>query len=259
MSVMTRRSKAILRNGALVKQPRLANEDNLAWLARAARESLGGPVGERSLVLLLGGDDALSFRLRAAQSHVRSDLSPSKWSLALFVPGLENNIANSETLGVSLAPQDWYPPHGFAPPSNAIQHGKLARYKARKFFPNIALLALPVNSALIHKSINQLKNERSALDLPMLVLKWLQYCWGVGVPASPLGDGFGMPSAALLEAAFAANGFDLTPGLESRSSCPEAIWQSASWWHEYYATRADQVGIAGAYTDPHSLVPDPPK
>jgi len=42
----------------------------------------------------------------------------------------------------------------------------------------------------------------------------------------------GMPSAAMLETAYATNGFDLTPGLESRSSCPEAIWQSASWWHE---------------------------
>ena len=30
-----------------------------------------------SLLLLVGGNDPLSFRLRVAQSHVRHDLSPS--------------------------------------------------------------------------------------------------------------------------------------------------------------------------------------
>ena len=27
---------------------------------------------------------------------------------------------------------------------------------------------------------------------------------------------------------------ELTPGLASRSSCPEAIWQAAKWWQEFY-------------------------
>jgi hypothetical protein len=29
-------------------------------------------------------------------------------------------------------------------------------------------------------------------------------------------------------------GIDLSPGLPSASSCPEAIWQAARWWYEAY-------------------------
>src|SRR5689334_11539156 len=44
----------------------------------------------------------------------------------------------------------------------------------------------------------------------------------------------GLPSAAFVETVFARSGFELTPGLSSASSCPEAIWQSAKWWTNYY-------------------------
>jgi hypothetical protein len=56
----------------------------------------------------------------------------------------------------------------------------------------------------------------------------------------------------MLEVVFGAAGFDLTPGLESRSSCPEAIWQAAKWWHEYY-TRENRKGLRGAYCLGHLL------
>jgi hypothetical protein len=94
------------------------------------------------------------------------------------------------------------------------------------------------------------------LDVPQLILRWLAYCWGVGVPGSPLAEGVGLPSAAVLEAAFAGQGFDLTPGLESRSSCPEAIRQAATWWHGFYQRTADGKAIKGTYSAAHDLVPD---
>jgi hypothetical protein len=50
----------------------------------------------------------------------------------------------------------------------------------------------------------------------------------------------------MLEIVFGAAGFDLTPGLESRASCPEAMWQAAKWWHEYYE-RENRAGLVGAY------------
>jgi hypothetical protein len=80
-------------------------------------------------------------------------------------------------------------------------------------------------------------------------------CWGVGVPASPLAEGSGIPAAAVLEAAFAANGFDLIPCLESRSSSPEAIWQAAAWWQDFYEKGAGKKAIRGAYSAKHDLVP----
>ena len=88
MSVRTLRSPAKSRNPAVMELPRKGRENNLVWLERALAT---GPIGEldgRSMLLLVGGNDPLSFRLRVAQSHVRHDLSPSAWSLALFLPAL---------------------------------------------------------------------------------------------------------------------------------------------------------------------------
>jgi hypothetical protein len=256
MSVRTLRSTAKSRNPAVVELVRQGRENNLAWLERVLATSPIGKVDGRSLLLLVGGNDPLSFRLRVAQSHVRHDLSPSAWSLVLFLPALAAPFANCETIGVDLAPSKGFAKFGYVPTVNAVQSGTLAAFASANLFPNIALLAIPVPAADVENSIEDLKLQRSILDLPMLVLKWLQYGWGVGVPASPLADGFGMPSAALLEAAFAANGLDLTPGLESRSSCPEAIWQAATWWYEYYDQRHPGARIAGAYSAKHDLVPD---
>ena len=53
-----------------------------------------------------------------------------------------------------------------------------------------------------------------------------------------------MPSAAFVEAVHAIADIELTPGLASASSCPEAIWQSARWWGDYYRESA-RVAAAG--------------
>ena len=41
-----------------------------------------------------------------------------------------------------------------------------------------------------------------------------------------------------MEAVHAIADIELTPGLASASSCPEAIWQSARWWGDYYRESA---------------------
>jgi hypothetical protein len=62
--------------------------------------------------------------------------------------------------------------------------------------------------------------------------------WGAGARRNPLLDSAGLPGAAFVETAFGMAGIELTPGLSSGSSCPEAIWQSALWWHHYYKQSA---------------------
>lgn len=253
MTALNRNSQATHANPFVEKlERRSAKEDNLAWIARAVKKSPLSENGTTGYILLLGGSDPLSFRLRLAQAHVRPDLSPGTWSTAFFIPKLAANIGDSETIGISLTPADWYPPFGFAPTTNAIQHGKLSQFASHEFYPNIALLSFPVNGKDIQKSLTKLETERLTIDLSALLLRWIQYAWGTGIPANPLGEGIGMPSAAMLETAFAANGFDLTPGLESRSSCPEAIWQAARWWHEYYGKSDKRV--LGAFVAPHGFV-----
>ena len=256
MSIRVLKSPAKRRNQDVVEMHRKSGEDNLAWISRALKDTVPRNTKNQSLLVLVGGNDPLSFRLRIAQSHVRHDLSPSAWSHVLFVTALAKQIGESGTLEISLMPPNGFGAFGYPMPNNGIQSGRLAFYQRQEVFPNIALLAIPVQSSLIEATLHSLQFQRSVLDAPQLILRWLGYCWGVGVPASPLSDGGGIPAAAVLEAAFAANGFDLTPGLESRSSCPEAIWQAANWWQDYYLKRRDGKGIRGAFTAKHELVPD---
>ena len=60
-----------------------------------------------------------------------------------------------------------------------------------------------------------------------LIVRWLAFVWGAGRAGNPLLEGYGVPSSAMRKSSSALS--DTTaPGLESRSSCPEAIWQAAS-------------------------------
>jgi hypothetical protein len=254
MTVRVLRSPAEARNPQVVEVLRTEAETNEQWLRRAIAGRRVETGREWSLLLLVGGNDPLSFRLRVAQSHVRHDLSPSAWSHVLFIPELGRTLADSVTREVSLAAR--FGDFGFPLPTNGLQEGRLGVYLDDALFPNLALLSVPVPAADLRDSLDALKWQRSLLDVPQLIMRWLGYCWGVGVPASPLADGIGIPGAALMEAAFAARGFDLTPGLESRSSCPEAIWQAATWWHNFYQRTQGGRAIKGVFCAKHELVPD---
>ena len=81
----------------------------------------------------------------------------------------------------------------------------------------------------------------------------IAFVWGVARSPNPLMDGLGIPSAAMLEIVIGAVDFDLTPGLESRSSCPEAISQAAKYWHEYYLDQ-EKEALSGFYYAPHDLM-----
>jgi hypothetical protein len=254
MTVRVLRSPAETRNPQVVELERTPGETNEQWLRRAIDGRRVETGKEWSLLLLVGGNDPLSFRLRVSQSHVRHDLSPSAWSHVLFVSALSRTLAESPTREVSLATR--FGDYGFPLPSNGLQEGRLGVYLNTELFPNLALLSVPVPTADAAASIDALRWQRSMLDVPQLIVRWLGYCWGVGVPASPLADGIGIPAAAIIEAAFAAKGFDLTPGLESRSSCPEAIWQAATWWHGFYQRTQAGRAIKGVFCAKHDLVPD---
>ena len=232
----------------LKEAPREAGEDNIAWISRNL------PAGDVTHVVLLGGKSQTAFRLRLAQAHLRHDLVPSYWSHVLMLQAAKNMAASSVT-EVSLEPEGGF---GFPPSVNAVQVGRLTPYRDSAAYPNIAVLGAPVAQDKVMEALDRFKKQRAVLDNVDLVVKWLAYAWGVARSSNPLMDGLGVPSAAMLETVFGAAGFDLTPGLESRSSCPEAIWQSAKWWREYYL-RDNLPGITGAYCVPDSIYDEPKK
>jgi hypothetical protein len=146
------------------------------------------------------------------------------------------------------------PPQGFTfpPPTNGVQQGRISQYQDPELYPNIALLHTPVPLAQIMEALGAFARQRAVLDGVELITRWLTYVWGVARAGNPLLDGYGMPSAAMLEIAFGVAEYDLTPGLESRASCPEAIWQAAKWWHEFYVQQ-NRPALSCEYHIDHKL------
>ena len=223
--------------------PRVKDEDNLQWLSRNL------PAGDITHLAMVGGKERMDFRLRIAQSHLRHDLAPSHWSHSFLLGKIAKNMGSTRVHEISLEPKAGF---GFPPPTNGVQIGKLDRYSDPDEYPNIAILGVPVMFKEAQKALQRFQTQRVVLDAVELALRWLAFGWGASRTGNPLLEGQGIPSAAMLEVVFGAAGFDLTPGLESRSSCPEAIWQAAKWWHEYYE-RDNRPALTGAYCVTHKL------
>lgn len=125
---------------------------------------------------------------------------------------------------------------------NGLQIAPLRRYANPIEYPNIAVIRVPVDSSEwrdnqgAQKSIlAQFADQRVVLDVTTLMLEWLAFVWCAGDAGNPLLDGHGVPSAAVIESLLAATGYDMSPGLDTSASSPEAFWQTAKWWQDYYS------------------------
>ncbi|SFH31939.1 hypothetical protein SAMN05216299_106131 [Nitrosospira sp. Nsp14] len=243
MYTLSSRAKSI--NNGFAESKREKGNTNIDWLRSHWRP-------DRVAMLLVGGTDLIHFRLRIAQSHLRNDLTPSHWShVALLDESTTADLYAAPLYEISLTPAGGF---GFPTARNCLQNSALEKYGDPKLFPNIGILYLPpsVEPRMLMNAVERFQQQRIVIDAVQLLLAWLGYAWGAGRAGNPLLDGLGMPSAAMLETVTGAAGFDLTPGLESRASCPEAIWQSARWWHEYHEENKEGP-ITGAFYTPHRL------
>jgi hypothetical protein len=213
--VSIRRSPSAEPNALLRPDPAPEGEGNRAWLERH---------GDADGILLIGGTSAVDFRIRVAQSRLRHDLTPSAWSQCGIL--LSGGVC-------ATVPLDW-PDAAAVPSRNGVQIRPLADYDDPRRYPNVAAIRFARAHDDALADIARIEGDRSLLDLPALIVPWLAFAWGAGEGPNPLLAGQGVPSAAFVEAVFAMAGFELTPGLSSVSSCPEAIWQAARWWNEYY-------------------------
>jgi hypothetical protein len=213
-------------NDQLVSVPAEAQERNSRWLARA---------GVNEGIVLLGGSSLSHFRIRVAQSHLRQDMRPSFWSLAgLLHDGQVETVTLDRAGDVSEVPR-----------SNGVESCDVTRFDDPAWYPNIAVISFGVDPKSIAGAIERLKAQRSIIDLPRLMLPWLGYVWGAGQRANPLLEGSGLPSAAFVETVYALADVELTPGLSSDATCPEAIWQTVKWWRGYYEGAGGGAGRRG--------------
>ncbi len=238
-----------------VARARRRSETNIVWLKRvmpAIKKLEEQHVEHPTFVLLFGGRSAYDFRLRVAQSPFRHDVSPSHWSHAAMIRNADlADLDDAVVLESSLEPG-----HGFGMPStyNGLQTRYLRHYDDPRLFPSIAVMRVPVDAGLwsldsTRTSVSLLEQfamRRSLLDVPALIIRWLEYVWSVGTAPNPLLEGWGIPSAAVIDALLSAAGYEMCPGLETQATSPEAFWQAARWWHPYYELNR-QAPIAGYF------------
>jgi hypothetical protein len=248
------RSTSTERNPDLCPLDRKKGESNFDWGMRAVKEMKSGGRKASTYIALLGGTDTVSFRTRVAQSVLRPDMLPSYWSEAILIELASDSLKDAKALYVPLAQPD---SPAFPPMDNGVVTCPLESFADAQRYPNIALIALPVPQERILARVETFKRSRGTIDALEHVVRWLAYTWGVARTTNPLNDNYGVPSACMLEVVCAAENYDLTPGLESRASCPEAIWAAAAHWHEYYARVSEGKGKdasrkpIGRYTTRH--------
>ncbi len=246
------RSKASSPNPHFTKQPRKKEEDNVAWLSRL------DPGGVR--IIVVGGRDHTSFRVRVAQSHARDDMTPSHWSHAALVVDPDAKLADDSTQ-LHHVPLEPSVKLSALLKRNGVETTRPSEFKNVRSYPNIAVLRLEAPAAEVKNLATAFRRMRASTDAIEHVLGWLAFVCGVGRASNPLVDGIGLPSAVLIELALGGAGFELTPGLPNRASCPEGIWQAAKWWHEFHAAGAappaaspqPPPALQGSYCIEHSI------
>ncbi|MGY2440431.1 hypothetical protein [Pseudomonas sp. SDO52101_S400] len=209
-------------------------ENNEEWVQRAIQK-LGLSLEKWSFIALFGADDIMAFRLRVAQSHLRNDLLPSYWSDAALIKVDEKDPALLTAIHVPL----FQPENAeFATKRNGVIEQSLRHFTNAERWQNVCVIALPVAQATVLELVEHFKTSRSPVDSLDYLLRWLAFAWGAGRTSNPIHEGIGLPSATMLEVVYNNAQFDLTPGLESRASCPEYLWIMAKYWYTYY----EQVG-----------------
>lgn len=201
-------------------------EGNKSWLQRS---------GFSEGVLLFGGAGLADFRIRVAQSLLRGDLRPSYWSLAGLWFGGQRFVS------APLGTQD----PSAVPGENGVRDCDLGDYDDPDRYPNIAVVQFSKSLVPLRRAMESIRRQRGIIDLPSLIVPWLGFVWGAADATNPLLAGKGLPSAAFVEAAFALTGLDVTPGVASSATCPEAIWHAVKWWRPFYEEASKTYAAAG--------------
>lgn len=203
-----------------------------AWVQDAALRL--GP--ESAFVLLVGGADLVGFRVRVAQSQARADGLPACFDhAALLLPEEAGDLSVHHVPLRTLAVGSMTARNGIEQTSLTFLSDGFSR------FPNLALLRFPVDEVEeLRQTAHDLRGARLSQDFVSPLVSWLGFVWGCQDRDNPLLAAVGVPSAMFVESCYAAARQDITPGIEERVVTPEAIWQAARWWPEYYAQEGSQ-------------------
>lgn len=249
-----------------LSQNPLRRPDELALGARdfyvEAARRFAGP-----WILLVGGSDLASTRLRMAQSVVRFDERPSYWSHAALVLDVDPGDVLDST-GVEIA---LWPPSTTGPERNYLSFFKLREYASDRRFPNLAVLSVAELGSPESERGGEHVDTRSLAErvrgaalrehpgrgvhaFGPWVAAWTSYV--LAPSANPLLADLPLPSTALVDYVYASSGVDLLPAAATPALCPEAVWASARYYSERHDLRVEAISRV---RQPHAVVPEAAK
>jgi hypothetical protein len=247
-------------SGTLTRNPDIQNwtdrylrRDNLGFFADALGALAEKGVGNGGLMAigLVGQRDIPGVTLRQAQSILRWDIRPSRWSHAFLiaqpVEPAPKAVASAPILEVALHPRTGEFPR---PEHNGVGEGRLGLYRDREVDANVALLAVRMDAddaARLAERARIFNIDRLRYNLWESLGVWQAYLWAFGGRPNPLREAFPIPASAYVEMVYEEIGVDLTPGASERNSAPEHIWNAARWWHEAFTTAGRP--ITGFYVE----------
>lgn len=214
------------------------DKDNLDFfmeaLALLKKKRVGN--GGKMVIGLVGERDLIGVTLRQAQSVVRFDRRPSKWSHAFLIAGAipdnKDDMANVKVLEVTMSPR------GGAmadPNSNGLTIGRLGNYVSPVVTANVAVIAVKMTDkeadAVFEKATHP-NRDRGRYNLWDSLSIWQGYYWAQGHRPNPLEEGFPMFSSSYVEYAYEGIDLDVTPSASERNSTPDHLYNAARWWQE---------------------------
>ena len=186
-------------------------------------------------LLLLGGADRASVRLRAAQAVVRFDQCPSYFSHVAVLASWDDRLEDALGLEATWEPED---PALFASERNGVTPFRLKRYLDAKRWPNVAVASFafdddagaPVPGVAprreaIRDALREPNRDRLRYPIWDQHRVWAPYRFGPA-PANPLLQGHAMPAATFATYVFNHAGVDLVPVADAPNACPEHVWAS---------------------------------
>ena len=214
------------------------DKDNLDFFFDALQRLDDQGVGNKGKMVigLVGERDLMGVALRQAQSVVRFDGRPSKWSHAFLIadetPKDRAELANTMVYEVTMHPRSGELPD---PNSNGLTIGKLGNYVSPKVTANVALIAVKMTDEEAKKVSEQAvhpNRDRARYNLWNSLCVWQGYYWAQGHRPNPLEEGFPIFSSSYIEYAFEALDLDVTPSASERNSAPDHLYNAAKYWNE---------------------------
>jgi hypothetical protein len=219
-------------------------------------------------ILFVGGVSPADLAVRVAQTPLRLDRTPSRWSHVALVLDWPDGARADQIRGVECC-LDPDPDSPQVPERNGVTSFRLSRYMNAQRHPNLAFATARLgarakgkkDAALLGAITSETKallrrkavcpcDDRGRFPLWQWLGAWKAFVHG---GEDPVARGMAHPGAALCQYVYEAIGVDITPGAMAPDTCPETLWSTALYWYERFARDGGGLEVWTSLTNADSF------